>query len=70
LGDNAFTFVFELFELMEAARQLFLSFFFLDGTLADGVHSFSVDEVAGSWPPSELAVDTLPMLFEIRLDVF
>lgn len=41
----------------------------MDGAIADVVLSLPVHEVASSWSPREFAADTLPMLFEILLNM-
>ena len=67
--SNTLALILELLKLHETFTKLFLSLFFLNWTFTDCVHSFTVDKVTGAWSASELAADSLPVLFEVGLDV-
>mmetsp|Transcript_24551 Transcript_24551/g.38081 ORF Transcript_24551/g.38081 Transcript_24551/m.38081 type:complete len:221 (-) Transcript_24551:373-1035(-) len=66
---HPFELVFQLLELDEDFANLTLALFLLDGAFTDGEHAFAVYEIAGTGSAGELAVDALPVLLEVRLDV-
>ena len=61
--------VLELLQLAHDLSELSLSLFLLNRGLADSEHSLLIHEIARAWSSSELAVDTFPMLLEVRLNV-
>lgn len=68
-GCNTFALILKFFELVHALTKLPLSFFFLNWTFTNCIHSFPVYKVACTWSSSKFTIHTLPMLFEIRLNV-
>lgn len=67
--SNTFTLIFQVFKLLQAFTKLSLSFFLLNRTFTDSIHSFSIYKIASSWPSSKFTIYTFPVLFEIRLYV-
>ena len=67
--QNTFALILELLKLVHYFSQLSLSFLLLDGTFTDSIHSLSVDEITCAWTASKFTIDSLPMLFEIRLNM-
>lgn len=67
--NDALALIFKLLQLVHTLSQLPLPFLLLNSTLAYGVHSLPVDEVACSWTTCKLTIYTFPVLFEIRLNM-
>lgn len=66
---NTFEFIFKFLQLAHNFTKLPLSFLLLNRAFTYSEHSLSVHEVASSWSSSILTVDTLPVLFKVRLNV-
>ena len=66
---HAFEFIFEVLQLAHNFTKLALSFFLLDGSLSNCEHPLAIDEVTSTWSSGILTVDTLPVLFEIWLNM-
>ena len=61
---------FKIFQFVQAFSKLSLSFFFLNWTFTDGVHSLPIDKITGSRSSRKITIDSFPILLKIRLNMF